>query len=54
MSRHQDQLASELRFAVQSVIDRGLNDPRISGMITVTGVRLSDDLLRSIVREAYG
>lgn len=44
MSRHQDQLASELRFAVQSVIDRGLNDPRISGMITVTGVRLSDDL----------
>ncbi len=44
MSRHQDQLASELRFAVQSVIDRGLNDPRIAGMITVTGVRLSEDL----------
>lgn len=44
MSRHQDQLASELRSAVQSVIDRGLNDPRISGMITVTGLRLSEDL----------
>lgn len=44
MSRHQDQLTAELRSAVQSVIDRGLNDPRVSGMITVTGVRVSDDL----------
>jgi ribosome-binding factor A len=44
MSRHLDQLTSELRFAVQTILDRGLNDPRISGMITVTGVRLSEDL----------
>lgn len=32
-----------LRNAIQAVIDRGIQDPRISGMITVTEVRVSED-----------
>lgn len=44
MSRRQEQLASVLREAIQEVIGRGLNDPRVSGMITVTRVDLSPDL----------
>ncbi|MBX3389374.1 MAG: 30S ribosome-binding factor RbfA [Phycisphaeraceae bacterium] len=43
MSRRQEQFASVLREAVQAVIDRGIQDPRISGMITVTGVRVAED-----------
>lgn len=44
MTRRADQVASALRDAVQAVIDRGLQDPRIEGLITVTGARVSDDL----------
>lgn len=44
MSRRTDQVAAALRDAVQGVIDRGLQDPRVSGLITVTGVRVSEDL----------
>lgn len=44
MSRRQEQLASVLREAIQEVIGRGLNDPRVSGLITVTHVELSPDL----------
>lgn len=45
MSRRSEQLASNLREAVQEVINRGFHDPRISGLITITSVRLSDDLV---------
>lgn len=41
--RRHEQLASEIHRALQQVIDRGLQDPRISGMITVTAVRLTTD-----------
>lgn len=44
MSRRQEQFASVLRSAIQGVIDRGIQDPRISGMITVTEVRVAEDL----------
>jgi ribosome-binding factor A len=44
MSHRREQLASDLRRAVQAAIDRGLNDPRISGMITVTEVHVTQDL----------
>ena len=44
MSRRSDQVAAAIRDAVQAVIDRGLQDPRISGLITITGVRVSEDL----------
>lgn len=43
MSRRQEQFASVLREAIQSVFNRGLQDPRVSGMITVTEVRVSED-----------
>lgn len=49
MSRRTEQLASTIRGAVQEVLDRGLQDPRVSGLITVTGVRLTDDLATAFV-----
>lgn len=48
MSRRSDQMASTIRQALQAVIDRGLADPRISGMITITQVRITED-----VKSAY-
>jgi len=44
VSRRTEQLASVLQRAVQSVIERGLSDPRIDGVITVTHVRVTPDL----------
>ena len=49
MSRRADQVAAAVRDAVQAVIDRGLQDPRVSGLITVTGVRVSEDLRSATV-----
>ncbi|MBL8874332.1 MAG: 30S ribosome-binding factor RbfA [Phycisphaerae bacterium] len=43
MSRRQEQFSSVLRSAIQAVIDRGIQDPRISGMITITEVRVAED-----------
>lgn len=43
MSKRQNQLNSTIQRAVQGVIDRGLNDPRIRGLITVTGVDIQSD-----------
>jgi ribosome-binding factor A len=43
VNRKDLQLASHLRHAIQTIIDRGLNDPRVSGLITVTEVRVLDD-----------
>lgn len=43
MNRHLEQLAAEIRSAVQQAIDRGLADPRIGGMITITAARVSPD-----------
>jgi ribosome-binding factor A len=50
MTRRQEQLASVLRDAVQEVLSRGLNDPRVSGLITVTGLDISPDLEHATVR----
>ena len=38
-----DRLESSLQKAVQQVIARGLADPRVSGLISVTEVRVSGD-----------
>lgn len=43
MSHRPEQMASEIRSAVQQLLDRGLSDPRITGMITITGVRVTPD-----------
>lgn len=39
--------AAELREQVQNLITRGLNDPRVQGMITVTRVDLAPDMSRA-------
>lgn len=43
-TRHAAQLAAAIDRAVREVIARGLQDPRVAGLITVTGVTLSPDL----------
>ncbi len=49
MSRRTDQVNSTLQRAVQDVLARGLHDPRISGLTTVTDVTVSPDLRSAIV-----
>lgn len=44
MSVRHDHLLSEFRRKLQTVIARGLNDPRIRGLVSITGVHLADDL----------
>ena len=44
MTRRTEQIASTLHRALQEVLARGLADPRFAGLVTVTGVRVADDL----------
>jgi len=44
MSHRTEQLASVLQRAVQTILERGLSDPRVKGAITVTSVKVSPDL----------
>ena len=44
MSRRTDQVGSTLKQAVQTVLSRGLSDPRVRGLITVTRVDVEPDL----------
>ena len=43
MTQRTDQVASTLKRATQEVLSRGLADPRIHGLITVTRVEVSGD-----------
>lgn len=43
MSRRVDRVADAIRAAVAEILLRELKDPRV-GMVTITGVRLSNDL----------
>ncbi len=43
MTQRSDQLASAIDRAVRDVLIRGFHDPRISGLITVTGVKVTQD-----------
>jgi ribosome-binding factor A len=47
--RRPQQLAAILHEAIQARIDKGLADPRVQGMITVTGVEVSPDLKTATV-----
>ncbi len=49
MSHRREQLAADLRRAIQDAISRGLHDPRVRGLITVTDVRVSQDLREATV-----
>jgi ribosome-binding factor A len=43
MSTKQDQLSSAIDRALREVFSRGFNDPRISGLLTITGVKVTQD-----------
>lgn len=43
MTVHSEQAASVIRRAVQTILARGLNDPRVRGLVSVTEVKLSED-----------
>lgn len=50
MSKRTEQIAAEIQRSVQAVLDRGLQDPRVSGaLLTVTGVRVGADLRNATV-----
>ncbi len=44
MTQRTEQVASLIRNAVQSTVSRGLHDPRIRGLISITQVTVSADL----------
>ncbi len=44
MTRRLEQVASSIERAVREVFSRGFHDPRIAGLITITGVRVTGDL----------
>lgn len=49
MSHRVEKVASTLRLAIQQVIARGLHDPRVSGLVTVTGIEVTPDLKNATV-----
>jgi ribosome-binding factor A len=49
VSRRTDQIGSTIQRAIQKILADGLADPRVRGLITVSGVEMSDDLRRAIV-----
>lgn len=48
-SRKDAQLTSAIENAVREVLARGLNDPRVRGLITVTGVKVLPDHTKAII-----
>ena len=49
MTHRTEQIASGIKRAVQTVIGRGLHDPRVRGLVSVTKVHLDDDLSHATV-----
>ena len=49
MSRRIEILTSDIERAVRDVLSRGLHDPRVGGLITVTSVKLLPDLSRVFI-----
>ena len=49
MSTHAHQIESVLKRSVQDVLTRGLNDPRVRGLISVTKVDVAPDYSEAIV-----
>ncbi|MHC4446778.1 MAG: 30S ribosome-binding factor RbfA [Planctomycetota bacterium] len=47
MTQRTDQVASVIQRAVQEILSRGLNDPRVRGLLSVTKVEVSDDLAQA-------
>ncbi len=49
MSIRTEQIAAVIQRAVQNVLSRGLNDPRVRGLVSVTRVDVTDDLAHATV-----
>jgi ribosome-binding factor A len=49
MTHRPDQVASLIQRAVQMALSRGLNDPRIRGLVSVTRVRVDDALSHAAI-----
>ncbi|MGE3108761.1 MAG: 30S ribosome-binding factor RbfA [Phycisphaerales bacterium] len=49
MSHRVEKVASTLRQAIQQVLARGLHDPRVAGLITITSVQVTHDLKNATV-----
>ena len=50
MSHRREQLERALQRIIGKLLSSGLNDPRISGMVSVTGVSVSPDLRQATVK----
>lgn len=48
-SPHREQVSSVLQRSIQELLTRGLNDPRVRGLISVTKVQVSPDLAQATV-----
>ena len=49
MTQRTEQVASTLKRALQDVLARGLADPRLKGLITITRVEVTGDLVNATV-----
>ena len=49
MTQRTEQVAATLKRAIQEIIARGLSDPRIRGLITITRVEVTPDLADATV-----
>lgn len=43
MTRHPEQIDAVVKRAIQKILGRGLNDPRVRGLVSVTRVSVSPD-----------
>jgi ribosome-binding factor A len=50
MTHRHEQLAAAIDRGVREVFARGFQDPRIAGLLTVTEVKVTQDLKRAVVR----
>lgn len=49
MTKRIDQINSTIHRAVQTTLSRGLNDPRVKGLISITNVNVSPDMSQALV-----
>lgn len=49
MSRRTEKISATIQRQLQALLARGLSDPRIQGLITVTRVRVTEDLETAVV-----
>ncbi|MBL8756874.1 MAG: 30S ribosome-binding factor RbfA [Phycisphaerae bacterium] len=48
-SHRREQLAAEMQRVLQNLLARGLNDPRVEGLVTITEVLVTQDLAQAKV-----